>query len=346
MVPVIRSVGSNQQFELSGDDCETEVNAPAEANYTDIRLSGKRLSFQGCGNLDCNIADRPLYVREVTGVNGDVCSGANSVVELVKTPGANRPQVEGELFIYNFNGVHVIAAGRDHRLTDVADNLEDSFLQPVSLSVRERMSMSGDRVVWIDDRSKAPRVVLGDVGDMSTRVLTRSIRTDEGVSLHGDVVHYDTARPNSFFLGDSMRYVIGPEPALSQDFANPGPTRLRCPTDDPFEENDSQATATALNNGGVASAILCAGDVDVWKVSDVPAGCLLRARIHLAHPDGDLDMTVFGPDGAVAGSSLGTLDDELVSVTPTAAGKYLIGVFSGIAGAEGAYDVGVTMSCP
>jgi len=90
------------------------------------------------------------------------------------------PYLDGERFMFNFNGVHVIEAGADHRLTTTGDNVQRDFLRArwhLGLAKRRHV---GDRVVWIDQRSSVNRVVMADVADLSQRVLTRSVDERRG----------------------------------------------------------------------------------------------------------------------------------------------------------------------
>ncbi len=341
VAPYVRTAGANG---FGADDCVQEVGGGnlRRVGYSSVRVNRSRMAFSECGDFACNSFNTttPLFVREV---EGDVCSGAETVQQLAAD--ANFPEVDGQTFLFQGNNVTLIDGGKDHRLTVTADNKTRTFFQPAGISLSQRGSISSDRVVWVDARSETVRVILGDAGDMGTRTLTRSERADEDVSIEGDVVHYLTGtREGIIGPTDSRKYVFGIDPDLPQDLENPGPTRLSCPTDDDFEENDSRATAKRLNNGGMVNGIVCSPDIDIWKI-EVPTDCTLRASASFAHVDGDLDISLVDPNDQNAGSSEGTGDNEVITKATTVTGDYLLTIV-GFQGASNAYDVGVAFTCP
>ncbi|MBL4848748.1 MAG: pre-peptidase C-terminal domain-containing protein [Planctomycetes bacterium] len=101
-------------------------------------------------------------------------------------------------------------------------------------------------------------------------------------------------------------------------------------SDDDYEENDDQGSATALTAGTYAD--LWIRDDDWFKVT-VPAGGTLRATIRFSHSAGDLDMAIEG-----VGNSAGTDDQEQVEGTNLNAGDYYVRVF-GYSGAQAEYTL-------
>lgn len=126
------------------------------------------------------------------------------------------------------------------------------------------------------------------------------------------------------------------------DDAGPGGPAL-CPPDDGFEDNDDRASAAPLVNGQEVEAIFCGGEDD-WFALDVGAGCQLEARLRLDPRLGDLDLSLYAPDGTLVGASSTTGDRELVSVTTQQAGVYGARVRGG-QGTKAQYRVRMTATC-
>ncbi|MDP2341587.1 MAG: Ig-like domain-containing protein [Deltaproteobacteria bacterium] len=335
VVPVLHFAGADGAFGIGGDDCEVELAGP-EQGYQFVRSSLRRQVFQSCSAPGCTSVG-PILAREV---DGDVCAGSSSVRELAPAGGA--PDVDGPRAIYLFNGLRVVDGGADGRLTTLGDNTDRLFSRTNTV-VSQAPRISGDRAVWVDARSETNRVVIGDLADGSERVLSRSATGNNTVSIEGDLVVWGAEV--SGLTNDIVAAYIGLQPDLPADARNAVPTRLRCPDDDAFEENDSTLTATPMNSGAAVNAIACRNDDDRFSV-DVPAiGCVVRARAHFLHADGNLDMQLFDPTDALVGQATSSTNDELISISAGKVGLHTLRVF-GVAGAENAYDVGVTVSCP
>jgi hypothetical protein len=280
-----------------------------------------------------------LFVREVV---GDVCSGAETVLQLAT---GRQPELDGERFTFiDGSSIRVIEAGNDRRLTTTADNVSHTFFHPTGSGVIQAMSISGDRVVWIDARSGSDRVIVGDIADLSTRVLTRTPTTDGNVTLEGDVLSY-AVQTETTFLNDGGLYTFGLEPDLPQLYQNPGPTRLRCPSDDIFEENDSRLTAQPINSGAVINGIVCPNDSDRFAIA-VASNCTIRARARFQHSEGNLNVQLFDPNDVLVGTSASFSDDEILNLSGTVAGTYNVRVFGANASVQNTYDLGVNVTCP
>jgi hypothetical protein len=341
-IPVVRSAGADKILG-TGDDCEIEVAGVAGApNYQNMRLSKSRMAFQQCTDAACSSSVTPLFVREVTG--GDPCTGTSPVVTQMQAA-ASSPYLDGERFLFTLNGVHVIEAGPDHRLTATADNIQRDFFEPVSIGVSQNPSMSGDRVAWVDQRSSVNRVVIADLGDLSYRVLNRSPNAAEGVTIEGDVIGYGTDVPGTSFTENANVYYVGVQPDLPNDYVNPGPSRLRCPTDDIYETNDSRLTATPINSGAALNAIACSGNSDRYAIS-AGANCTVHAHTHFVNAEGDIDMLLFDPNDTQVASSAGVTNDEIINFsTGATSGTFNVEVH-GFSGAENTYDLTVNVTCP
>ncbi len=349
VVPVLRCVGADGTLGTA-DDPELEVaGASPGPNYQNLVLSKNRALFQTCPDVACNSTTESLFVREVSGA--DPCASGATVTQLVASAGG--AALDGERVAFASSDVEVIEAGADHKLATTSDNVTRRFFQPSGVSVQEHLSLSGDRVAWIDTRSQTQRVAVGDLADLSVRVLSKSADADDGVSIDGDVLAYGVTTAQ-VFKDDIDKYYFGVEPDLPQDFVNPGPTRLRCPQDDIYEENDSKATATPMNSGAGLNAIVCRNDPDRYQIT-APAnasGCTVHAHIHFVHAEGDVDMLLFNENNdddtgttAIA-SSTGTTNDEIINkAIGTAGGTFQVKVF-GFGQAENTYDISTNVTCP
>jgi hypothetical protein len=339
VVPVLRFAGVDGAFGIGGDDCEVEISAVQEVGYKFVRSSLRRQAFQHCDDVGCGNVVGRISVREVT---GDVCTGIASTVELV--PDGNAPDIDGPRLVYLKNGVRVVDAGPDRRLTTAADNT-DSLVSLTETIVSQAPRISGDRVVWVDARTETPRVVVADLADGSERIVAPTVPASTGVTIEGDLIVFGTEIEGESFLTDVAIAHLGLQPDLPADARNPAPTRQRCPDDDVFEENDSDVTATPMNSGASVNAIVCRADDDRYRINVPSVGCVVRAKARFIHADGDVDMTLLDPTGAQVAASGGSSNDESITFTAARAGDHVVRVF-GFNNAENSYDVGVTVTCP
>ena len=344
IIPVVRSAGVDGVLG-TGDDCEIETNAAPDPNgYTQVHLARGRIGFQACADPGCFLTFGPVFVREVA-TGSDPCTGAALPVTTVSA-GATLPHLDGERVAFiDASRPAIVDAGLDHRFASQSDNVLTRLFVPNGNNIAQALAISGDRVVWIDQRTGVDRVVVGDLGDLSERVLTRSAEADSTVTIDGDVLTYGSHVPGSFATDSAALYYFGVQPDLPNDFVNNGPTRLRCPTDDIYEENDSQVTATPINSGAAVNAIVCKNDPDRYAVN-AGAGCSVHAHAHFVNADGDVDMDVLQPDNTVLTSSAGVQNDERIDVaTGGVAGLWQVQV-RGFNGAENTYDLTVNVTCP
>jgi len=73
--------------------------------------------------------------------------------------------------------------------------------------------------------------------------------------------------------------------------------------------------------------------------------CDVVVELSLVHADGDLNVDLLSPTDAVIGSSTGITDFErITALNESAVGTYLVRV-RGAGVAEGAYDVGASVTC-
>jgi hypothetical protein len=122
-------------------------------------------------------------------------------------------------------------------------------------------------------------------------------------------------------------------------------SQIACPSDDPFEPNDSPAQAQRMF-GGLDEAIgtICAND-DFFDV--VPQqGCTLHATLAFTTVDGDLDLELLrASDGTRISISQGTDNDEQIDFAAPDASTIVLRVF-GFNGASNSYRLHLETTCP
>ena len=105
------------------------------------------------------------------------------------------------------------------------------------------------------------------------------------------------------------------------------------PPDDALEDNDTPQTATVLGIGPLAGEVehgdlVAAGDDEDYYSLQACSGAVVTARIHFAHAEGDLQLSLLNGAGVVLASSVSETDDEGVSYVVNMAGGYTLRVWS------------------
>ncbi|MCB9530706.1 MAG: pre-peptidase C-terminal domain-containing protein [Myxococcales bacterium] len=96
--------------------------------------------------------------------------------------------------------------------------------------------------------------------------------------------------------------------------------------DDGFENNDSVSAAYPLGAGSYGGLAVCTGDDDFYAVS-LGAGDRLDAVVSFSTLDGDVDLHLISPSGAVVASSASLFgSSEAVAYVAPAAGEYTLRV--------------------
>ncbi len=114
--------------------------------------------------------------------------------------------------------------------------------------------------------------------------------------------------------------------------------------EDGFEDNDTQATATAINVGETVSASTCDNDDDYYSFA-VDAGDTIDASLLFDHSQGDLDLQLYNPAGGVALQSNSTTDNESLSFVADVAGTWSVRI-NPFSTAENIYDLLVQVTPP
>lgn len=120
------------------------------------------------------------------------------------------------------------------------------------------------------------------------------------------------------------------------------PNAFTCPSDDPFEPNNTTAIATLVSWGANFGAATCGND-DWYRLTDAP-GCTGTATVRFTHSNGDIDIELTDRNGNALVSSEGSGNSETVSYALTGSTTYLH-VF-GYNDASNGYTVETSLSCP
>jgi len=132
-------------------------------------------------------------------------------------------------------------------------------------------------------------------------------------------------------------------PCSSEEFCeqDTGDCRPASCDDDALEENDRPADAVLLLAQSYSPLMLCAGDVDLYRV-DVPDGQRLDATLRLGSQAADLDLALLDLSGEELTASRTLGATEQVSHTAGERTTLLVAV-SGFRGAQGAYALDLSL---
>ena len=110
--------------------------------------------------------------------------------------------------------------------------------------------------------------------------------------------------------------------------------------DDGREPDDSIGAAPAVTSGVPVSGTACDDD---YSALPVAAGQTINASLAFTNANGNLDLRLYGPTGALLGTSQGTTDAEHITYGPAPAGTYYVRVYPfGGAANHNAYTLTVT----
>lgn len=110
---------------------------------------------------------------------------------------------------------------------------------------------------------------------------------------------------------------------------------------DLLEDNDALDGAPRLPPGEYDDLVVCPGDDDYYAVY-LRAGESIGATIQFTNADGDLDLMLFDPSGAMVAESRGTGDDETVSHDATTEGEHVVRVYGASASVSTTYRLLLT----
>lgn len=195
------------------------------------------------------------------------------------------------------------------------------------------------------DSLRAELLFSQSVGDLDLRLydVTGQLLDSSGSVTDNELITFTAASAGSYFLKvegydqAESPYTLG----ITLTVVTPS-----C-VDDSYEPNDSAETAAALS-GDIDDGQICSGDDDYYAVS-LSAGETFVADLLFDHADGDLDMRLINPAGAIVASSTTATDNEGISYAARLAGTFILRVY-GFNGAENSYMLGSSinaeLSCP
>jgi len=128
------------------------------------------------------------------------------------------------------------------------------------------------------------------------------------------------------------------ETAYSLAFAANDPPGI-CVTDR-FEPNNTEPAATPLTESITTRLTLCGQEED-WFSIELATYDILEIWAVFRHDQGDIDVSVFGPDGSQLGAGTSKSDDEQLEVFAPSLGVYTIRV-RGNGSIDNAYDLVVS----
>ena len=111
-------------------------------------------------------------------------------------------------------------------------------------------------------------------------------------------------------------------------------------TQDGFEENDTFATARSVSAGSYPDLWVCPSDVDDYYSITLTRGSAITVDLTFLHAEGDIDVTLLNPSGAVLTQSITTTDNEHLTYVARADGTYGIHVL--LYGADTGTEIGNT----
>lgn len=94
---------------------------------------------------------------------------------------------------------------------------------------------------------------------------------------------------------------------------------------DRFEPNDSAGSPAQINVGPQSGLTVCPGDTDFFAIS-LAAGDSVDVTLSFVAGEGNLDLELLDPSGAVVATSAGTTGTEQISFQATASGVHIVHV--------------------
>jgi len=135
-------------------------------------------------------------------------------------------------------------------------------------------------------------------------------------------------RGTSSFVGSLDEVMVYDRALTEQEIATNGCITAGpdgCTTD-AYEPNDSEIAAAPITAGATINAVVCDNNDD-WFTIDVGAGETIDVDLQFIHVDGDVDVALLGPSGAVVAASNGITNTESMSYVATTSGPLEIRVY-------------------
>jgi outer membrane biosynthesis protein TonB len=97
-------------------------------------------------------------------------------------------------------------------------------------------------------------------------------------------------------------------------------------SEDTYEDNDTDTTASAITAGTISSLRVCPGDDDYFTTR-VLSGQTITVDLTFLHAEGDVDVELVDAAGTTVDGSYTTTDNETVTDTATRDGAYIIYIY-------------------
>ncbi len=112
--------------------------------------------------------------------------------------------------------------------------------------------------------------------------------------------------------------------------------------DDPYEPNNGQAAAAAMDAGSYKKIPICPEGDEDWFGLALKKGDKVTIDIHFKHADGDIDMKLLDAAGHTVGSSTSSSDDEHIAKEIDKDGTFYLKIY-GYHGAQNVYDMDIAI---
>jgi hypothetical protein len=117
-----------------------------------------------------------------------------------------------------------------------------------------------------------------------------------------------------------------------------GPTT----TPESVSPGESQSEAPTITSGRYGPFTLEEGDRQHYLAVDLDAGDQVAVTMEFSHDQGDLDISLLGPN-ALIGTASSITDDETLSTTANTSGEHYINTYV-ISGAPNSYELDVRIN--
>ncbi len=138
--------------------------------------------------------------------------------------------------------------------------------------------------------------------------------------------------------------------AVAEEGGRGSPAGPSCP-EDPFENNDTQQAATAVTLPYNQSGLRVCPNDDDWYSFTVPLGAQIQIDALFSHSLGNINISLWDPNGGFRALSQSQTDNEKITHTATMAGTYAVSVhlFAATPANGNAYTLQISQtggSCP
>ena len=332
------------------NDTDTTGAPIAEGSYVDLGSCPTDDDYYELTVLTGDVIDVDLFFTDAEGdVDMELFDAAGALVASATTPTDDETLTEGVLT----GGVFVL---RVFMFLDAGDVLGNSYDMTVTVTEAPCFDDGLEDNDTLATPEPIPPVAIPDLVTCPTdddyfavALLVGDTITVDATFAHAegdiDLRLYD---PSGTLLDSSISSTddetVGPEVAAVDGdfvifvelFADSGivlgntydldvtvvPAALAC-ADDLLEENDSELAAAAVTDGLYLDLVTCPSDDDYYAIA-LAAGDTIDVDLFFTDAEGDIDLELIDPSGAVVTDSTTSTDGEDVTWVTAAAGTYLV----------------------